>query len=67
MKQFLKELSVFFLLLISLLWILATAGASDAELLTVGQCTWRLAIGAAGLLIAAWLLDRLAEKKGSNE
>jgi hypothetical protein len=67
MKQFISELVAFVLFLISILWILATAGASDMETITIGQCIWRLAAGAAGLFLSVIWINWLAGKEGGNE
>jgi len=49
--------------MISLLWVLGTAGASDLDRISLGQCTMRLIIGAVGLYISA----RLINEKGGDQ
>lgn len=65
-KQFLKELAAFSAFLISLLWVLGTAGASDLGKISLGQCAWRLGIGVAGLYITTRIINGLSGKEGSD-
>lgn len=67
MQHKIMDLAAVLLLLISLIWILATAGASDMETITIGQCIWRLAAGAAGLFLSVIWINWLAGKEGGNE
>jgi len=52
--------------MISLFWILGTAGASDLGKISLGQCIWRLGIGVAGLYITARIINGLSGKEGSD-
>ena len=63
MKQYIKELAAISLLIISLLWLLGTAGMSDWDKISFGQCAWRLVIGLTGLGISALWIDRLQGKE----
>lgn len=65
-KQFIKELAAFSLFLISILWLLGTAGASDLGKISLGQCIWRLGIGVTGLYISTRIINGLSGKEGSN-
>ena len=62
-KQFIKELAAFSLFLISILWLLGTAGASDLDRISLGQCARRIIIGVVGLYISA----RLINEKGGDQ
>ena len=37
------------------------------ETITIGQCIWRLAAGAAGVLLAAIWINKLTRKEGGYE
>jgi hypothetical protein len=59
MKQYISELAAMSLFLISLLWILGTAGMSDWDKISISQCIWRLAVGVIGLAAAAIWINSL--------
>jgi len=52
--------------MISLLWVLGTAGASDLGKISLSQCAWRIMIGTVGLYISAKIISRLSGKEGSD-
>ena len=67
MKHRIKELSIALLLLISLLWLLGTAGAVDHDRISMGQATVQLAVGIVGLGIAAVLINTRKEVQDGED